>query len=811
MDAQSPSRFVEKPPIRRAMEKESVTQEKAVRVGRWAGFSSALLVAFGGSGLLTLSLVAAAKLLKAESLGFAQQSVGDTHRLLSSQIHREFSLLHEGLERSAEILVQAASQRSFSPTPGAPAQGGAVGAPLADLSAGGAHQERLTEKRTPAGRVAARGSLGRTKNKAAPVEKGASKDPPPTPVPAAPVVVPNFPSGVLELSIWARPMGESVSSIRAESVLNPKMAGQASAIRAGLKLLEARDRQLVEEAGKSGRALLLGAHLRSDGARERKELLALGNVISVAFSLPDRSGVVLGHYRLDAIEAALGADLLSKSALLDQRGRTLAGDDAALGQGSSAVKVFVLDAIKAGKDRFGMIRDFSSVAGSGPFPLLASFTRLQQAPVTLVTSISETDVLTGMDSLYRIAVASVVAVFLILFVVAFSQTRTQLRRLEAKQAAAQEVVEEKNEEVSQGSEPTRVYASVLVVSIRGLQGSVVAAPLLSSVSELLRDFRALVLQHAHQARASWVHEADGGIVVAFANPLEGLDKLDAPDLAAFRAVSLALLLRRDWNSVNTSRATEGHAPAYLGMAVHSGHALDFPDTQGGKPRLLVPIAQEARTLERLAASQGLDFLIPKAVFEPIRTLVQVELAGEAYLGDASGLSAYYRVRGLLRGFDGRAENVQEQPIESPWMKTPVEGRSSAIQLAEGSVRWFINNGSGIIGPFSPAEISAQLFAQEIDFDCDCWREDRGETRPILEADLFTGSEDAGAYLWVYDGKLVHGPLSPGFLGTALERGAIQLEGTFFCEGSTVQGWKPLSEWKPSESSTTPAPAATSAA
>ena len=108
--------------------------------------------------------------------------------------------------------------------------------------------------------------------------------------------------------------------------------------------------------------------------------------------------------------------------------------------------------------------------------------------------------------------------------------------------------------------------------------------------------------------------------------------------------------------------------------------------------------------------------------------------------------------------------------------------------------WTVNNGSQIVGPFAAGEIAARLHAQEMDFDSECWFEGSGESSRIADAGIFSGSGDKDAALWVFDGSTVHGPLSPGFLMTALERGAIVAEHSFICTGSTINGWTPLDRW-----------------
>jgi hypothetical protein len=109
------------------------------------------------------------------------------------------------------------------------------------------------------------------------------------------------------------------------------------------------------------------------------------------------------------------------------------------------------------------------------------------------------------------------------------------------------------------------------------------------------------------------------------------------------------------------------------------------------------------------------------------------------------------------------------------------------------MRWLVNNGSQIVGPLGAKEIAGRLFEQELDFDCECWVDGTGKSAQIGSAGIFSGSEDEGAVLWVFDGETIHGPISPGFLKTAVACGAIS-ENSFICENSTVNGWKTLQAW-----------------
>jgi hypothetical protein len=107
----------------------------------------------------------------------------------------------------------------------------------------------------------------------------------------------------------------------------------------------------------------------------------------------------------------------------------------------------------------------------------------------------------------------------------------------------------------------------------------------------------------------------------------------------------------------------------------------------------------------------------------------------------------------------------------------------------------VNNGSQILGPFSAAEIASRLYVLDLDFDCECWPEGTGIRKPLAQSGIFgePGEAGGGADLWIYDGELVHGPMTEGFLKTALSHGAVKMD-SLVCRGSTVRGWSKLGEF-----------------
>jgi hypothetical protein len=153
--------------------------------------------------------------------------------------------------------------------------------------------------------------------------------------------------------------------------------------------------------------------------------------------------------------------------------------------------------------------------------------------------------------------------------------------------------------------------------------------------------------------------------------------------------------------------------------------------------------------------------------------------------------AFFKVSGY-RNEQGEAVLVEVSPESIQKDGESRESSSTSIVTQKKEVRWLVNNGSQIVGPFSADEIASRIFAQELDFDCECWAEGTGNSAQIKNSGIFSGSQDENANLWAFDGKTIHGPVSFGFLKTALGHGAIQAN-IYICEGSSVNGWKPLAE------------------
>ncbi|MDR3607900.1 MAG: hypothetical protein P4M08_11045 [Oligoflexia bacterium] len=257
-----------------------------------------------------------------------------------------------------------------------------------------------------------------------------------------------------------------------------------------------------------------------------------------------------------------------------------------------------------------------------------------------------------------------------------------------------------------------------------------------------------------------------------------------------KAMRCALNLRQEFFNYTQSQKLEGKPAVTVIMGADWGMGLVANvGPAGNRSRTTVgDVSVNARALALLSPSVETDLLVSQAFWEQVAPGFVGSRAAEANLTSLSGLTACYRIKGY-HDEDGKSV-LTPMPSISP----AVIGLDPKLQeVVPDSVRWLVNNGTQIVGPFSASEIASQLYAMELDFDCECWREGAGDRRSIAKAGLFGElSEDTAAELWVYDGKTIHGPVTEGFLKTALQHGAVQ-ESDLVCQSSTISGWRKVSE------------------
>lgn len=272
------------------------------------------------------------------------------------------------------------------------------------------------------------------------------------------------------------------------------------------------------------------------------------------------------------------------------------------------------------------------------------------------------------------------------------------------------------------------------------------------------------------------------------------------------AVGCAVSLLEALKQLNASRKLDGRRPLAQGIGVHVGRGILARVGAAGRMRQVVlgEAPACARALDRLGLASGSELVVSHDVLGCVAgTFVGASL-GEKRLTDETGLTAYYSIREYRKQARGPGSPPIEHggelslsflpPAPAPARQTSGETRMEILAPSASPSRWLVNNGSQIVGPFTARELAQRLFTQELDFDCECWSEETGKSAQLRTSGAFMGSsaagDSAGARLWLFDGKDMHGPVTEGFVRTALSRSAIG-EHAHVCAGSTVEGWKPV--------------------
>jgi class 3 adenylate cyclase len=278
-----------------------------------------------------------------------------------------------------------------------------------------------------------------------------------------------------------------------------------------------------------------------------------------------------------------------------------------------------------------------------------------------------------------------------------------------------------------------------------------------------------------------------------------------------RARQCLCFLNQDLALLNSSRNVDGLPPIQASLVLHCGSLISGRVSLSGAEVREVWFGdglEGALTLLSLGRTSHWDLLLSQEVWSgdetqaaPVKAVVPLgdhRLTPESLLIGVFGVTQYQlsadQVVDCPAGADLNLRAVIGAPGSGPLPLSRDCAESEAgvrpSEVAK-SHRWMVNNGSQIIGPLSPAELAKLIFTQELDFDSEVWSEGTGDPQPLKESGVFSGSGDEGASHWVYDGEVLHGPLSLGFIRTAVRHGAFQPEHQV-CEGSTLKGWQPVS-------------------
>jgi class 3 adenylate cyclase len=264
------------------------------------------------------------------------------------------------------------------------------------------------------------------------------------------------------------------------------------------------------------------------------------------------------------------------------------------------------------------------------------------------------------------------------------------------------------------------------------------------------------------------------------------------------AIQAALDLRQDLARLNEAFRLDGQKILSFSMGISSGVALagKIGPPEDTRYSVFGEVVSCARALDRLCSVAAKDLLVSADVWKQSTVNARFfgDVLGEVKLTNDTGLVEYRTVGGYI---DENGSQIQVDDALTQVGLPQEVGESDAtkvrVLIPRKSEHWMVNNGSQILGPLSTDEVALRLFAQDLDFDCECWR-DGGTPARIVDSQMFGPSSQPDADFWVFEGKTLHGPLTLGFLNTAIQRGAIA-ETSYVCEKSTVLGWKTFAAWQ----------------
>lgn len=514
------------------------------------------------------------------------------------------------------------------------------------------------------------------------------------------------------------------------------------------------------------------------------------NIALIAVPLnSSREEVAVAHLRLERFQQAFHSESMAFASLVDDAGNVLAkqnSNESTFGEkvkGTPLFQTMHSSTLTSGQLNY---TDHEGVNFYG------GYSRLGIGQLSILANVSETEAGDSLKILKKQTLFFLLICFCSFFGIGYALSANlniQLNGLSTTPApTALPPVEAKDElENPAVQAPQRVNVTVVFGSLKYLNQLLeIEEP--QSATDSINEFFTIAASTVKAYGGLFQISGKAFIAVWGAPQSEGTE--------VWRAIRCALDLRQNISKLNEARKVDGQKKIFYGIGIHSGLALAarLGEVKHLKYQVLGEVVNIAQSLNQLCQVSQLDLLISQEIWQQSEAKFMGELMGEAKLTSHSGLNHYYSISGY------RNEQGEEVIVEYSKESAPLEfnGRAEEtgveiISKEKKNNRWLVNNGSQIIGPLTAPEIASRLFAQELDFDCECWLEGLGNSAQIKNAGIFSGSEDQGAGLWVYDGETIHGPINSGFLKTAIGHGAIPKSG-YICEETTVNGWTPLLNW-----------------
>jgi class 3 adenylate cyclase len=494
--------------------------------------------------------------------------------------------------------------------------------------------------------------------------------------------------------------------------------------------------------------------------------------------------VVVAHLRLDYFQKVFAKEGMVSVILVDDFGNILAHPDPQLvGKKQDGTRLF--QAMHASNLLNGQLNfEEEGVRYFG------GYSRVGIGQLAILSKVAESEATSAFKVLGKQMALFLILCFLLFFVVGyFVYTRSGFLFYERRNEAS---TQQESHEKLPSQAPKQASATVIHGTLRHLN-VLLGSEKPEDAAETLNDFFSLADSVVRKFGGSF-ERFSGHSFIAF----WGVPTSDGTEV--WCALRCALELRVSFFKLNEARKVDGQKALSFGMGVHTGLALAarIGTSQQMRYTLVGEAIHCAKALDQLTGASHTDLLVSQETWQLSDAKFIGEALGEAKLTQNTGLTGFFSVSGY-RNEQGEAVTVASSMASTP-VAQDLEGMAEtsmpAVSLRDKeSKTWLVNNGSQIVGPFSAREIATRLFAQELDFDCECWAAGTGHSAQIKNSGIFSGSEDQSASLWMYDGETIHGPISAGFVKTAVGHGAVQ-SSVYICEVSTVNGWKLLSEWDP---------------
>ncbi len=499
--------------------------------------------------------------------------------------------------------------------------------------------------------------------------------------------------------------------------------------------------------------------------------------------------VVLVHFRLDYFQNVFDSNSLVSGILVDDRGNVLASPQRSTSIPEKWTQNPLFRSMRSSSQNTGQIRYFDEDGKA----FYGGFSRIGVGQLGVLTLLSEAESSATLLLLRKQIPIFLGFIFATFFLIGYPLGRRIILVLERRFKASGGDPYALSGKAEQGLELR--YQSIKSGSITVLFGTLRQTNQILEKSapadsvELINDYFTI----ASSAVREW-----GGVFDRFSEKsfvgIWGAPSADGSELV--RALRCALLLRKEFYNLNESRKIDGKIPISVGMGVHSGQGLvaRFGPLKYQRYSVIGEVLNCAKSLSRLTVSMRVDLLVANDTWSNATKSFEGELLGEVKLTHETGLSGVMSVSGY--------RNDEGQLIEVKIPYEPVQFAANEVRDGieteefipeKKTLKWLVNNGSQIVGPLTEKEIALRLFAQELDFDCECWVDGVGQSETIRNSGIFSGSGDASATLWMFDGQTIHGPITAGFIKTAVGHGAIRNQ-VYICEGSTIQGWKTLADW-----------------